>query len=326
MAKSRITLVGLGLTGASLGAALQREPLDFEIVGHDKEPEQMALAKRLGGVQRTEWNLHRACTGASLVILAVPLNEVPELLEQIEEDLAEGAVIFGLGDVMQPLLDLARRALPAHLHFVAGHPIYTGLGTALQPRADLFEEIQFCIGSDAETDPDALELVNNLVTRVGATPLYVDVTEHDGIVSLVEHLPRLMGAALMQVSSASPGWRDGKKLAGKQFAVSTDIGANGEALARTLFANRENVLRSLDQVEAVLREWRQWLATEDEAALQSALTTAVEERIRWERQASLKDWDRVVEFEQEAQPGFLQQMFFGGLMGGRSRNQKRSDE
>jgi prephenate dehydrogenase len=326
MAKSKITIVGLGLTGASLGMALQQEPIDFEIVGHDKEPEQMAIAKRLGSVNRTEWNLHRACDGASLVIAAIPVTEVPELLEQIHEDLVEGAVIFCIGDVMQPLLDFGQRVLPDHIHFVVGHPIYTGLGTVLEPRVDLFQETEFCIGADARTDPGALALVNNLVTRVGATPLYMDVAEHDGIVAMVEHLPRLVGAALIQISSASAGWRDGKKVAGRHFANSTDIGANGNELARTIFVNCENLLRSLAQLESVLASWRQLLTNEDEEALQSALVSATEERIRWERQAKLKDWDRVVQFEREEPQGLLRQMFFGGLMGNRNRPPKRPDE
>jgi prephenate dehydrogenase len=324
MAKSKIAIVGLDLTGASIGAALQREPLDFEIVGNDREPELAATAKRLGSVNRTEWNLHRACEGASLVITSVPLNEVPELLEQIHEDPADGGVILCLSDVMQPVLDFAKRALPDRIHVVVGHPIYTGLGTVLEPRPDLFEEIQFCIGADAQTDPGALELVNNLVVRIGATPLYVDVAEHDGIVAMVEHLPRLVGAAIMEISIATPSWRDSKKLAGKQFAYSTDFGENGIELARTLFVNRENVLRSLDQLTTTLDAWRQLLEAEDEEALRKTLVKTTEERIRWERQAQLKDWDRVVEFAKDDQPGMLRQMFFGGLMG--NRNPKRSDK
>lgn len=324
MAKSRIAIIGLGLTGSSLGAAIQREPLDFEVVGHDREPEAAAAAKRMGAVQRTEWNLHNACNQASLVIAATPVQELPELLEQIHEDLSEGAVIFAISDVMQPVLDFARRVLPPHIHFVVGHPIYTGLGSVLEPRADLFEEIQFAIGADVTTDPGAVELVNNLVARAGATPLYVDVLEHDGIISMVEHLPRLMGAALMQACSSNASWRDSKKLAGAVFAKSTDIGTNGKELARTVFVNRENVLRSLDTLEAVLKEWRAVLAAEDEARLSAVLATAADERLRWESQARLKDWDKVIDIPKEDQRGMFQQMFFGGFMG--NRNKKRTDE
>ena len=54
MTKPIITIVGLGLTGASMGLGLQREEANFEIVGHDKMPEVAQEARRLGAVQRTE--------------------------------------------------------------------------------------------------------------------------------------------------------------------------------------------------------------------------------------------------------------------------------
>ncbi len=59
MAKPIITIIGLGLTGTSMGLALQREAGEFEIVGHDKLPEVAQAACKAGAVQRTEWNLFR---------------------------------------------------------------------------------------------------------------------------------------------------------------------------------------------------------------------------------------------------------------------------
>ncbi len=326
MAKSKIAIIGLGLTGSSMGMAMQREPIDFEIVGHDRDPEVAAAAKRQGSVGRTEWNLHNACAGASLIIIAIPLDQIPEVLEQIADDMAPGSVLFAMSDVMQPMLDFAQRVLPERVHFVVGHPIYTGVGMLLDARADLFDGIQFCIGSNAATAAEALDLVNNLVIRVGATPLYMDVAEHDGIASLVEHLPQLLGAALMSTAAAAPGWQDSRKVAGKYFANATKVGENGSALARTLFVNRENLLRSLERYQAVLDTWREFLSSEDETKLTKALITASEERLRWETQAQLKDWDRVVEMPKEDQPGLLRQMFFGGLRGNRNRAQKPSQE
>ena len=169
MAKSQITIIGLGLAGASLGLTLRQGDGDFEIVGHDKSPDVAGNAKRMGAVDRTEWNLHRACTGAGLVIIDTPLAELEEVLGHIAEDLSSGAVVVALTEVMQPALAIGAAALKNNA-FVAAHPILNRVGGELEARADLFANSQFCIGSHVETQPAALELINNLAIRATATP------------------------------------------------------------------------------------------------------------------------------------------------------------
>jgi prephenate dehydrogenase len=46
MPKPRITIVGLGLIGSSIGLALSREQRDFEIVGHDKSNSALARPRK----------------------------------------------------------------------------------------------------------------------------------------------------------------------------------------------------------------------------------------------------------------------------------------
>ncbi|MBI3960418.1 MAG: prephenate dehydrogenase/arogenate dehydrogenase family protein [Chloroflexi bacterium] len=323
MAKSQITIIGLGLAGASLGLALRQGGSDFEIVGHDKSPEIAGGAKRLGAVDRTEWNLHRACTGAGLVIIDGPLTELKEVLGHIAEDLSSGAVVVALSDVMQPALGIGAAALKENA-FVAAHPILNRVGGELEARANLFAQSQFCIGAGVETPPEALELVNNLALRADATPFYIDPTEHDGIISLLEQTPRLLAAALMQAGSNSSGWRDGQKLAGRAFANATESVDDPSALAGALFANRESLLRSLEQMEETLGEWRALLKAEDDAALRAALAEMNDRRLRWQRDVKLQTWDSADEPVKEEQPGLLRQMFFGDLFGGRRR--KPDDE
>lgn len=323
MAKSQIAIIGLGLAGASLGLALRQGGGDFEIVGHDKSPDVSGTAKRIGALDRTEWNLHRACTGAGLVIIDAPLAELAEVLGHIAEDLSSGAVVVALSDVMQPALRIGAAALQSHA-FVVAHPVLNWVGGALEARANLFAKSQFCIGAAVETAPDALDLVNNLALRADATPFYIDPTEHDGIIALLEQTPRLLAAALMQAGSNSSGWRDGQKLAGRAFANATESVDDPSALAGALFANRENLLRSLEQMETALNGWRGLLASEDESALATALAEMADRRRRWQRDAQLQAWESADEPAKEAQPGLLRQMFFGDLFGGRRR--KPDDE
>ena len=225
MDKPTVTIIGLGLTGASVGLALQRETTSFEIVGHDKSPDAAQVAKRTGAVQRVEWNLHRAVEPADLVVMAVPLSELDELYSLIAEDLREGCLVLTLAGLLQPAIGLAEKYLPSHAHFVAGHPILSGVGGEPTPRADLFDEVVFALAAGAKTEPGGVQLASDFVERVGATPLFVDALEHDGIMAGVEQLPQVMAAALMQISAAGDGL------------------ARGAPVGRTLFCDRDKLWR-----------------------------------------------------------------------------------
>lgn len=324
MAKSHIALIGLGVNGSSLGLALRQSSGDFEIVGHDKRPDIANAAKQKGAVDRTEWNLHRACAGAGLIIIDGSLSELAEVLGHIAEDMTPSTVVLALSEVMQPTLEVGKSALPG-TPFVVAHPILNRVGGEVEARADLFANSQFCIGADVSTPPDALELVNNLARRADAIPFFIDPTEHDGIISLLEQTPRLLAAALMQVAGNSSGWRDGQKLAGRYFANATEQSDSPEALAESLFANRENLARSLDLLETILGEWRGMLKAEESTPLQETLAAMADRRLRWERDVKLQTWESSDEPTPTEQPGLLRQMFFGDLFGGGRRRKPEGD-
>ncbi|MEX1018054.1 MAG: prephenate dehydrogenase/arogenate dehydrogenase family protein [Litorilinea sp.] len=270
MAKPIIAILGLGLRGASMGLALQREEATFEIVGHDRDPQATQAAKRSGAVHRTEWNLHNACEGADMIVLALPFAELEEMLGHIAEDLKPGALVFALVSLMQPTIDLADRLLPSHAHFVVGRPVLSGVGGQLEQRADLFEEIVFALAPGLQTEADAVQLASDYVERVGATPFFVDAAEHDGIVAGVEQLPQLLAAILMRQASAAPGWREARRLAGRQFAHATELGQSAEQILAALEPNRANLLHRLRALHTEMEAWMQWLAGEPGSAARSA--------------------------------------------------------
>lgn len=323
MAKPIITIIGLGLTGSSMGLALQREESNFEIVGHDKSPDAAQAARKLGAVQRIEWNLFRAIAGAELIVIAVPLNELAELYKLIGEELQPGTLIFSLNSLLQPPLDLAAEHLPEHAHFVAGHPVVTGVGGLPTARADLFDQATFALAAGLKTDPAAVQLATDFVERVGATALFVDGQEHDGISAGVEQLPLLVGAALMSLSARGAGWREARRLAGRPFAGATAIGENAAQLYEALRANRHNLLFRVEQLQQELNAWATLLESEAEDGqphpLLVLLQQAVEARSAWEGQALIKSWsDAPAPQPTGESPSFLRQMFLGNL-GGRKR-------
>ena len=329
MSKPIITIIGLGLRGTSLGLALQREEGNFEIVGHDKDPDAANTARKLNAVHRTEWNLHRSCEGADMLVLALPLRELGATLELVREDLKSDSLIFAIVNVMQPAIDIARQYLPAETHFVAGHPVLTGVGGALAPRADLFENVTFGLAPSVETDGSAVQLASDFVERVGAKPLFLDAYEHDGITAGVEQLPQLLGAVLMQASSAPAGWQEARRLAGRQFAQTTEMDQSPEQMFGAFQSNKESLLIHVERMQQELASWHELLAIDqqqvgddEEHPLLTALKQSYAAREQWEAQAFLQNWEEAPATTDAADnPSLLQSMFFGNLMRGRRQKE-----
>ena len=326
MAKPKITIIGLDVIGASLGLALQKEPGNFEIVGHDKNADHTAQARRLNAIQRTEWNLHNACEGAELILLTLSLSELAETLPHIREDLRPETLLFAVTNVMQPSIEIAAKVLAPETHFVVGHPILSGIGAPLSVRADLFDEVTFGLAPGRNTDPSAVQLASDFVERLGAKPLFVDAQEHDGIIAEVEHLPQLLAATLMRLSAKGAGWREARRLAGRTFAQATELDGSAADLFGAIQSNRANLLQRIEQLQQELFTWRELLeltpTPEEKHPLLTVLEQVVAEREQWEAQAFLKRWDDPVA---AASPpptesrGMLRQMFFGNIAGRRKK-------
>lgn len=318
MSKPIISIIGLGVTGTSIGLSLQREDGNFEIIGHDKDRSASDQAAKLGAVHRTSWNLHNAYDNAELVVLAVPLSELAELVELMRADLAPNSLVVAITKLMEPGLGLGYD-LPTGAQMVTIHPILTGVGGILSARADLFDGAPICIATDAKTSPDALKLASDFAERIGGQPLFIDEREHDGIVAGVEQLPQLLAAAQIDTAINSPSWSETARIAGRQFAQSTELGGSAEAVFDAMMSNRANLLLRIEQLQKNLAQWSELLAADevkDEThPLLDKLTNVSQARAEWEVKAGLRHWDESAPDPAESSSaGMMQQMFFGNLL------------
>lgn len=328
MANPRITIIGLGLTGASLGLALMQSGAALEIVGHDKEPMVAQEARKRNAVHRIEWNLYKACEGASMIVLAIPFDQAVETLELLREDIPPATMVLVLNGVFRPVLQLFAEKLPGHVNAVVGQVILNGVGVELTPQAGLLQKAVFCLSTGPTTNPSALQLASDFAESAGAVPLFVDPDEHDGIAAAVESLPRLVGAILLHMAAGSPGWTEAQRMAGVAFARTTQFDRSAQGLYAELMANRANVLQRLDQLAAALTAWRAWLAAEasqeGEHPLLTALADAEAERLAWESHALRHDWEPAsARSTAQESSGMFRQMFLGGWFGGRKPDDEK---
>jgi len=322
--KPRVTIVGLGLIGASLGLALRGAEAASSVVGHDPDRKASDQARRLGAVDRTDWNLISACEASDLIILATPLAAIRPTLEALGPRLKPGAVLMDTASLKGPVLAWAGELLPKGVHFIGGNPIVKMLVGAPQgmeaARADLFRGGLFCLVPAPGIDERAVQMALSLVALLGAKPLFVDPAEHDGLLAAVEHLPALLSLALLEMAIGQPTWRELRRMAGAPFELGSRLPATDPGAYGTLsVANRDNLLRWIDAFAASLALVRETLAESDAEALTHRFAEAAKERDLWLQERAAGVW---VEGEPSEMPERLgiSELLFGSFL---SRGGKR---
>ncbi len=295
----KISILGLGQIGASIGLALGNHKELVERIGHDKEPGIARRAKQIEAVDRTEYNLHAAVDDTDLVLLTLPMDQMRETLELIGPDLKAGSVIMDTAPVKQIVADWAEAYLPPERHYVGLtpvlnptylHEIDVGIDAA---HADLFQHGLIAIVSPPNANSDAIKLAADLTRLVGATPMFADTAEMDGLMASTHLLPQLMAACLLNMTVDQPGWREARKVAGRAYAEATSPmiqPTTPDSLASAAILNRENVVRVIDSAVAALQSLREDIQNQDEKMLLDKLERAQIGRETWWKKRQAGDW------------------------------------
>ncbi|CAA9541684.1 MAG: Prephenate and/or arogenate dehydrogenase (unknown specificity)(EC [uncultured Thermomicrobiales bacterium] len=324
----RVTIVGLGLIGGSIGLGLRRWSADqgkdgaLQVTGFDSDLAQQQYAQKINAVDRAEWRLDKAVRDADLVVVCTPVATMRDLFADIAPHLQAGAVVTDVGSTKADVLRWADSTLPTTVSFVGGHPMAGKAQSIEAAEADLFKGATWCVCPSVRAGEDAIRTVLGLIAAVGAESYFVDPTEHDAYVAGVSHLPAVVSAALMRSVSRDPSWRDMKTLSATGFRDVTRLAAGSPAMHRDiLLTNRDAVGRWIDQLVTQLQEVRADLAADDRAdRLDRFFTEARDARADWATQTGREGELLQATQDELGKTGIGDQMgrmLLGGLMGRR---------
>lgn len=314
MAKPRITLVGLGLIGKSIGKALRAVGGQIEVVGHDREPVVAREAQKAEAVDKTHWNLIGACEGADIVIVATPLNGVRDTLKAVGSELKAGCLVMDTATLKVPVLKWAEEYLPPGVNFVGGHPVlgaHSCIDAASEDgsRADLLRGSLFCVLPAAAASEEGIHLATDVVRLLDAKPFFIDAAEHDGLVAGVEQLPMVLAMSLLRAMAAESSWREMRKLAGPTFedvtrALSQDLAGTRD----TLLLNGDNTVRLIENWVEELYVLRELLQDRNEKGLQQLMEAGVTAHQAWLKDRGIGLWEQPQQPEIPSGGGFLGRM------------------
>jgi prephenate dehydrogenase len=208
---------------------------------------------------------------ASLVVLAAPVDRIPDLARLIAPSLPAGAIVTDVGSVKGEIVRLASAALRAGTHFVGAHPMAGSEKTGWEHgAATLFEGRTCFVTPVATTDAPATETVVRFWRDLGMEVVTIDPARHDEIVAHISHLPQVLASTLCAfLATKDPHWR---LYAGGGLRDTTRIAGGDPAMWRAILEhNREEILRALRQYQEELQAFQTALANRDYLELAARL-------------------------------------------------------
>ncbi|HEX5867359.1 MAG TPA: prephenate dehydrogenase, partial [Beijerinckiaceae bacterium] len=249
MTPKRLSILGVGLLGGSLGLAVKAAAMPCRIVGYGHRRSTLDKALASGAIDEAADTPADAVKGADLVILCTPVGLFRKTLADIAPALLNGAIVTDVGSTKRSVVRDARDVLPKYARFVGSHPMAGSEKRGVDfARADLFQGARCILTPDESSDPAALASVDAFWRALGMRTTVLSPADHDRLVSDVSHLPHALAATLvtMQDAAALP-------LAGKGFLDATRIAGGDGGLWRDIFLdNRDQLAGSLTRFRATL--------------------------------------------------------------------------
>ncbi len=280
----RITIIGLGLIGGSLGLALKKvKGKDVEIVGYARRKEVAEAALQIGAIDEAAYTLPGSVERSRIVVIATPVMAVKEVFQQIASRLPSECLVTDTASTKTSVMEWAEAYLPSNVSFIGGHPMAGKEVSGLEgAESDLFQGCVYClVPSPRATLGEAQEL-EQWIRLIGAKPaIMMDAAEHDRYVGGVSHLPMVLSAALVSAITKSRHWREMSRLAASGFRDLTRLASGNPEINRDIcLTNRASIVRWIHEYIEELKEYER-LILKGSADLGKVFTRARDARGKW---------------------------------------------
>ena len=255
----KIAVIGLGLIGGSL--ALELKKLTWAtIYGIDNNPEHIQKALDLGIIFK-EATL-AIVKEVDVVIIAVPVNVIPEITEAVLNQINSDTLVFDVGSTKTAVCAKVKNH-PKRKNFVALHPIS---GTEFSgPEAAIYNLFMDKVNIICEKHLSSKEMIERAVSlfeSIKMRTVFMDSAEqHDKHIAYVSHLSHIssfmLGKTVLEIEKDEKSIFD---MAGSGFESTVRLAkSNPKTWTPIFLQNKDNVLKSLNEYIKNLETFKQQL-------------------------------------------------------------------
>lgn len=269
-----VTIIGTGLIGGSMAIALKEKGFASKIIGVENNAAHRQQALDLGLADEIN-ELEEAIAKSDIIVIAVPVNTADKMIASIL-DRVDRQVVIDVGSTKNPICEAAAKSKNRR-RFVATHPMwgteYSGPKAAVK---GAFENIAVVICNKADSDADALGVVENMYRLLRMNLFYMDAKAHDLHAAYVSHISHITSFALANTVLEKEKEEDAIfEMASAGFESTVRLAKSNPAMWVPIFKqNRDNVLDVLNEHITQLRKFKSCLEKENYAYLLELIENA----------------------------------------------------
>lgn len=258
----KIAVIGLGLIGGSL--ALELKKLSWAtIYGIDNNDEHLQKALDLGIIyEKATLDIVKE---VDIVIIAVPVNVIPSIANQVLDLIDEKTLVFDVGSTKNAVCETLRKH-PKRKNFVALHPIsgteFSGPDAAIY---NLFTDKVNIICEQNLSSKEMIDRTVSLFSKIKMRTVFMDSAEqHDKHIAYVSHLSHIssfmLGKTVLEIEKDEKSIFD---MAGSGFESTVRLAkSNPQTWTPIFLQNKENILKSLNEYIKNLETFKQLIEAE----------------------------------------------------------------
>ncbi len=258
----KIAVIGLGLIGGSLALELKKSTW-ATIYGIDKNPEHLQKALDMGIIfKKATLDIVKE---VDTVIIAVPVNYIPDLTIQVLDLIDEETLVFDVGSTKDVVCEAVKNH-PKRKNFVAVHPIagteFSGPDAAIY---NLFTNKVNIICEQNLSSKNMIARVVDLFENIKMRNVFMDSASlHDKHIAYVSHLSHIssfmLGKTVLEIEKDEESIFD---MAGSGFASTVRLAkSNPETWTPIFLQNKEGILKSLNEYIKNLNQFKEILIEE----------------------------------------------------------------
>lgn len=277
MNRVRVTILGLGLIGGSLGLAFRSGSADkIEVTGFARRQATGELALAMGAVDSVAGSPQDAVAEADFVFICTPVLQMLPMAEAVLPYMKKGAVLTDVGSTKSWFMQKIKALLPPDVHYIGGHPMagreQSGMEAA---QADLFQDKWFIFTPFADTPTEPMNRLRKLIALTGARTADLDEATHDQVTAVISHIPHVVAAGLVHLLKKENDAALTARFIGGGFRDTTRIASSDSDMwADICMTNPENIVAELESMAGLLQGVAQMIQAGDRSGIRTYFSQA----------------------------------------------------